>query len=140
MCQLMYPFNAVTLLERCRYSEDAGIRWIGEVVVKVLCLIAFAAYKAVCPLTYHPETLLQRLLEVAADGHHLSDALHARTEFARHAVELAQVPTRNLADHIVQRRLEKRRRSARNGIFQLEQAVAQTEFRSDERKRVAGRF
>ena len=55
-------------------------------------------------------------------------------------MELAQVPARNLAYHIVQRRLEKRRRSARNGIFQLEQSVAQTEFRSDERKRVACRF
>ena len=64
----------------------------------------------------HAQRLLQRLLEGAADGHHLADRLHRRADLARDAVELGEVPPRHLDHEVVERRLEARGRRARDRV------------------------
>ena len=52
-------------------------------------------------------------------------------------MELAEVPARNLADHIIKSRFEESRSAFGDGIGQLEQAVAKTEFGRDESQRIS---
>ena len=87
-------------------------------------------------LPNHTQALLYRLLECAAYGHHLADTLHRRAEQFRHAVELVQVPARDLADDVIQRRLEACRGDLRHRILYLVQAVSETELRRHECQRI----
>jgi len=48
---------------------------------------------------------MAHLLEVAPDGHDLSDGLHRRAEAGGDALELVQVPARELDHHVVHRGL-----------------------------------
>ena len=106
-------------------------------VVQVLRLDGLVADETVGALADHAQTLLHRFFEGAADGHHLADALHARADLAGHALELVEVPARNLADHVVQRRLEERRRRLGDGVLELVEAVAQTDLGGDEGEGIA---
>jgi hypothetical protein len=66
------------------------------------------------------QRLLQRLLERAADGHHLAHRLHLRREAVVRLLELLEGEARHLGDHVVDRRLERRRsRAARDLVLQL---------------------
>ncbi len=56
------------------------------------------------------QRLLQRLLERAADRHHLADRLHLRREAVVGLAELLEREARHLGDDVVDRRLERRRR------------------------------
>ena len=56
------------------------------------------------------QRLLQRLLERAADRHHLADGLHLRGEPVVGLLELLEGEPRHLGDDVVDRRLERRRR------------------------------
>ena len=55
-------------------------------------------------------------------------------------MELTQVPTGNLADHIVQGRLKEGTGGFRHGVLQVEQAVAQAQLRCHEGQGIAGRL
>ena len=87
-----------------------------------------------------PYRLLDSLLERPADAHHLAHALHAATQQPADAVELLEVPARDLDDDVVQARLEARRRHLRHRILDLVQGDAQPELRRNERQRVPGRL
>ena len=82
-------------------------------------------------------SLLERLLEAAADAHHLAHGLHLQAELAVAAVELVEVPARNLDDDIVERRLEERAGGARDRVGQLIEVVADGQLRGDLGNRVA---
>ena len=80
--ELVDPVHAVAGLKRGRNREYAGVRRVLRGLVEVFGLIGLVAHEAVGALAYHPEAFLNRLLEVASDGHDLADALHARTYLA----------------------------------------------------------
>ena len=84
----------------------------------------------------HTKTLLDSLLERTSDSHNLADTLHAGADLARHTMEFGKVPTRNLADNIVKRRLEESRCCLGDRVLQIEQTIAETKFRSHESKRI----
>ena len=90
------------------------------------------------PLANHPESLLYGFLKAAPDGHDLAHALHAGADLAGHAVELGEVPARNLADNIVKGRLEEGRGLPCHGILQVKQPVSETELCGHESERIAG--
>ncbi len=90
------------------------------------------------PLAYHPEAFLNSFFEGAADSHHLAYGFHRRTDFAGNPVEFAQIPARNLAHYVIQRRLEECRSRLGDGILKVEKTVAQAKFRRHEGKRIAG--
>ena len=91
-------------------------------------------------LTYHAETLLNRLLEVTTDGHYLADRLHAGAQFLVYTAELAEIPAWYLADYIVECRLEECRSGLRNGVLQFKQSIPHTQLGSYESKRIACRL
>ena len=62
------------------------------------------------------QRLLQRLLERAPDGHHLAHRLHLRGEAVVGLRELLEGEARHLRDHVVDRRLEGRRRRAAGDV------------------------
>ena len=104
LCQLLYALYRVSLLECLRYGEDTEVGRIGQLLVEVLEFRVVVADKAVHALSYHSETLLEHLLERAANGHYLTDRLHRRAELMADTDKLGEVPPWNLAYHIVQLR------------------------------------
>src|SRR3989344_5836171 len=96
--------------------------------------------ETVGPDSEHAERLLKHFLEGEPDGHDLADTFHLRSYLELRVLELVNVPARHFEDEIVERRVEARGRRSCDGILEFRQRVAESEFRRDERKRVAGRF
>ena len=87
------------------------------------------------------QRLLQRLLEGAADRHHLADRLHLRGQPVVGLRELLEREARHLGDDVVDRRLEgRRRRAAGDVVAQLVERVADGELGGDLGDREAGRL
>ena len=82
--------------------------------------------------------LLQRLLERAPDGHDLTDRLHLGRQRAVGLGELLEGPAREFHDAVVDGRLERRRRLARDVVAHLVEAVAHRELGGDLGDRKAG--
>ncbi len=84
--------------------------------------------------------LQERLGERAADPHRLTDGLHLRPEGLVGARELLEGEARELDDDVVERRLEARRRRAREVVRDLVERVADSELRGHLGDRVARRL
>jgi hypothetical protein len=67
-------------------------------------------------LLERPQRLLEALGERAPDRHHLADRLHLGAEDPGGAGQLLERPARDLGDHVVDHRLEARRRRHRRGL------------------------
>lgn len=87
-----------------------------------------------------PDSLLNRLLESSPDAHDLANTLHAATQEAADAIELLQVPARNLDNNIVQTWLEASARHLRDGIPSLVERDPKTQLGGDESQGIAGGF
>ena len=136
--ELMYALHIVALLHGLGYNEDAFVGRFGQSTVDILDFHVVVAHEAVHPLPYHSETLLNDLLKSAADGHYLAYGFHRRADFTAHTMELSEVPAGNLADDIVERRLEESRSLACHGVLEVKQAVAEAELGGHECQRIAG--
>lgn len=84
--------------------------------------------------------LLNGLLERPPDTHDFTNTLHAAAQKRADAVELLEVPARDLDDNIVQAGLEARRGHLRHRVLDLVQRDAETELRGDEREGVSSRL
>jgi hypothetical protein len=67
--------------------------------------------------------LLQRFLEIAADGHDLAHGLHLRGQARIGGVELLEGEARDLGDHVVDARLEGRRRGSAGDVVASSSSV-----------------
>ena len=92
------------------------------------------------PVLQRAETLEPRLLEGAADRHHLAHGLHLHAERRVRLRELLEREARDLHDHVVEHRLEARRRHLRDRVRDLVEAVADRELGADARDREASRL
>ena len=78
--------ESVNLIDRVTGSHCLGnheytlVGRLLERLVYIGHLKFLVADESVSALAYHPESLLNRLLERAADRHNLADALHARAD------------------------------------------------------------
>ena len=86
------------------------------------------------------QRLAERLGEVAAEGHGLTDRLHGRRERVVGRRELLEREARDLDDDVVERRLERRGRRARDVVGDLVERVADRDLRRDLGDRVARRL
>ena len=136
--QFMYLVDGISGTECFRDNKDAGIGRFMERLVDVGDHQLLVFHEAVHALSDHTQTLLNRLFEGTTNRHHLAHRFHARPQFACHTVELAQIPTRDLADHIIESRFEESACRLRHRVFQVEQAVTQSQLGSDERQWIAG--
>ncbi len=82
----------------------------------------------------------ERLAERAADRHRLADRLHLRAEHGLRRRELLEREPRPLDDDVIDRRLERCRRDARDVVVELVERVADRELRGDLRDRKARRL
>ncbi len=130
--KVMDAVYGVTVVERFFNHEYTLVGRGRERMLHIVDLNLLVVDKTVHALPYHAEALLDCLLEIAADGHHLTHRLHAGLELATHFAELAEIPARNLAHHIVKRRLEESRRGLGHGIGEFEKPVSsQPQRRAD---------
>ena len=137
--QVVDLVNRVLLVEDCvRNSKQPHIRGLAEGVVEVLGLNV--CLKALPARVYLTNGLLQTLLERTTNSHDFTDGLHARAEEAADAVELLEVPARDLDDTVVQARLEARAGDLRDRVLDLVQRDAEAELCRDEGQWVASCF
>ena len=118
--------------------KDTSVGRLFQCFIDIGHLKFLVAHESVRSLADHAETLLDCFLERTSDCHDLADTLHAGTNLPGHAVEFGKVPTRDFADDIVKRRFEECRSRLGNGVLQVEETVAETEFRSHECQRITG--
>jgi len=85
-------------------------------------------------------SFLECLLECSADTHHLTHALHAAAQKPANAVELLEVPTRNLDHDIVHTWFKARTGDFGDGIPDLVEGYSKAEFGRDKCERVSGSF
>ena len=97
--------------------EDALVRRLTKGFVHVFYNQFLILYETMHSLTNHAQTFLNGFFESTSDSHHLAPRFHT--------VELAQVPTGNLAHHIVQCRLEEGTGGLCHRVFQVEQPISQ---------------
>jgi len=119
-------------------DEDARVGGLGQRPADVIHDRLPVGDEAVHALTDHPQPFLERLLEGAADGHDLAHALHGAAQLLVHPLELAEIPARDLAHHVVECRFEAGGGGAGDGVAELGQGVTQRQLRRHERQRVAG--
>ena len=134
--EFMNLIDSVTGAHSLGNHEDTPVGRFTERLIHIGNLELLVSHIAMSPLPDHTKTLLDSLLERASDSHDLADTLHAGADLARYAVKLGEVPTRNLADNIVKRRLEESRCCLGNRVLKVEQTIAETKFRSHESKRI----
>ena len=138
--QLMDIINTVSLVHCLRYYEDTLVCRLSECCINIVNLQFLVLDKAMHALSYHTESLLYCLLKVTAYSHNLTNRLHRRTKFLVYATELAQVPTRNLADDIVESRLKECTRCLCYGVLQFKQSVAHTQLCCNKSERITCSF
>ena len=110
----------------------------GELLVGLVPRLA--EQRGAAPELERAHALEERLLERPADRHRLADRLHLRGQRLVGLRELLERPARDLQDHVVDGRLERRRRDARDVVRDLLEAVAQRQLGGDLRDRKAGRL
>ena len=91
-------------------------------------------------LADHPKSLLDRFLNGATDRHNLAYRLHTGADLTRYTGKLAEVPSGDLADDVIECRLKEGRGGLRDTILQLMESVSHTELGSHKGKRIAGRL
>ena len=132
----MNPVYRITFLHGLGDDKDTLVGRFVQGGIDVVDLQFLVLHKTMHPLAYHAQAFLDSFLESTAYGHHLAYRLHGGTQLAVHTSELAQVPARYLAHHIIQRRLEEGRCRFRHGVFQFKKPVAQPQFGSHESQRI----
>ena len=110
--QLVDLLDGVAGLEGVVDGEDALLVRLAQQLVDggvIQVGLGAVGHEAALAGVQHAQAFLHGFLERFADGHHLADALHGRANLPVHALELAQVPARQLHHHVVERRLKKGR-------------------------------
>jgi hypothetical protein len=87
-----------------------------------------------------PDRLLDSFLKRPPNTHYLSYTLHTAAQQATDAIKLLQIPSWNFNNNIIQAGLEASARDFGDGILDLVQWDAETEFGSDECQWVSGRL
>ena len=86
------------------------------------------------------DRFLQRLFERAPDAHRFADGLHRAGERRVGTGELLEREARDLRDHVVDRRLERRQRLLGDVVRDLVEAIPDGQLGRDLRDREPGRF
>ena len=137
--QIVNLLNGITFFKRCSNGEHAHIGWIGQFVIQIFEFQIVVAYKTVHALSDHTQTLLHNLFEALTDGHDFTDRFHAWSDTAWNAGKFAQIPTGNLADHIVEFRSDIGRVGSSH-LADFVQCITQGQFGGYESQRIAGCF
>ena len=122
-----------TVIPRCSAWATAKMRSGVALRERILQVVELEGVRVQPPHAdvQHAQRLLDDLGEGAADGHHLAHALHLAADAHGGAAELGEVPARDLAHQVVERRLEEGGGAAGDGVGDLGQRVAERDLRGD---------
>ena len=104
----------ITGSECLRDNEDTAVGRLMQSLIDILDHQLLILHETVHTLPDHTQALLDS-----------ANRLHAGTQLTSHAVELTQVPARDLTYHVIESRLKESASRFRHGVFQVEQTVAQ---------------
>lgn len=134
--QVVETVDSVALVEHSLAdSQPTAVSWVLELVVEIVKLVSLETDEAGVNLA---NGLLDGLLEGSANSHDLSDRLHGGTNVTLHVLELGQIPTGDLGDDVIQRRLEVGAGGLCNRVGKLGERVAETNLGSSVCERVTG--
>ena len=119
-----------------RDDEDTLVGRFAQCFVDVFDNQLLVFHETVHALTNHTKTFLDGFFEGTSDGHDFTYRFHAGAQFAVYAVELTQVPARNLTYAVVQCRFEEGRSCFSYRVLQVEQSVAQSQLSCNESQRI----
>jgi len=136
LCQVVDLVNRVVLVKHgLANSQPTAVSRVLKLKVQVLEFRALEANKVGVDLS---DGLLERLFKGTADGHDLSDRLHGTANITLDVLELGQIPTGDLGDDVIERRLEVGGGGLGDGIRELGQGVAKSDLGSRVSQGVAG--
>lgn len=153
---LMDLIDGVATMECGRNGEDTLVRGIDQFLVNIFhvlvlkCPVISYTPKRREPVAYLSEPselivnrsncLLDRLLKRSPDTHDFTNTLHATAQEPANAVELLQIPSRNLDDAVVQARLKTSAGHLCDRVLDLIQWDTETELSRDKSKGVSSGF
>ncbi len=127
----VHLFEREAVFEGVAHVPDALRSGLAELALERLA-IARALVEAVDADLEAAQRLLERLLEGAADGHHLAHRFHLRRQAVVGLGKFLKCEPGHLGDHVIDRRLEgRRRRAAGHLVGDLVQRVAHRELGRD---------
>jgi hypothetical protein len=104
-------------------GEPSAVGGVLKLKVEILKLVTLESDKSGVNLA---DSLLERLLKGSANSHNLTDRLHGTANVALDVLELGKIPSRNLSNNVVQRRLEVGGSGLGDRIRQLGEGVSET--------------
>ncbi len=143
-CDLVHLLDRPPALQRSKHRPQAAVGGHGQLALERRVVLGLPRRLREQPARpsqlERSEPLEEALLERPADGHDLAHRLHLGRERRVGLGELLERPARNLDDHVVDRRLERRRSQAGDVVGNLVQVITQRELRGDLRDREARRL
>lgn len=91
-------------------------------------------------IIYRTNRFLERFFKCAADAHNLAHTLHAAAQKTTDAIELFQIPARNLDDYVVQTWLEAGTGDFGDRVLDLVEWDPKAKLGSNEREGVSSGF
>ena len=88
LCQVMDLIDSVTLMHGFRDNEDTLVGRFTKCLIDIIDFQLFILNIAMHALTDHAQAFLNSFLEVTANRHHLTDALHAGAQLTVNTTEL----------------------------------------------------
>ena len=134
--QVVETLDSVALVEHSLADgQPTAVSWVLELVVEIVKLVSLETDEAGVNLA---NGLLDGLLESSANSHDLADRLHRRANVTLHVLELGQIPTGDLGDDVIQRRLEVGAGSLCDCVGKLRERVSKTNLGGSVCERVTG--
>ncbi len=118
--------------------HDPHISGFRQFMVDVLNFHLMVAHKTMHALSDHADTLLDRLLKGASNGHHLTHRFHTGIDQLGYSLELIQIPAWNLTDYIIQCWFKESRCGFGYGVPKLVQTESQSQFSRHKSQWIAG--
>ncbi len=126
------------VLEGVGDGVDSAVVGLSEQGHEDVLDVVLGGLEAVHEGVDHTDGLLDGLLEVSADGHDLTDGLHAGAEAGRDLVELLEVPAGHLDDAVIEGGLEAGGGGVGDAVLDLDEVFAEGELGGDVGQGVAG--
>ena len=134
--QVMDLVHGVVLVEHgLTNGQPTSVSGVLQNLIQVLEGVTLETEEPGVNLT---DSLLERLLEGTTNGHDLTDGLHGASNVPVDMLELAQIPSGDLGDDVVQTGLEVGGGGLGDCVGELRESVAQPDFGSSVGQRVTG--
>lgn len=130
--------QGVALVESLGEGVDTGRSGVSQLLIDILHDFWASLETLVTSHLDGSESFLKGFFPGSTNGHDLTDRFHLGAELRLHTSELVQIPSRDLGNDVIERRLEAGRGGLGDGVTDLRERNTQAELGSDESDRVSG--